>query len=397
MSKNLKRKKNVHLLLAGVVLLLLAVYGLSTVKIASANYVTAQMAETFLKQTEKFYLPGFSYLENGQSNPYQDWLAGSFSRLIPLGSYMEEKKVAQTDVEDSLTYEMILKQQAGDENEVDENGKLVKGEDNSAETIHTSGVPIDTSIEKMKDFNYLLSNFYTVDSSTMIENGELNGEELLGKNVKLNQDVKGPKVLIYHSHSQEMFADSVPGDVNSSIVGVGNYLTTLLNDTYHIPTLHHTGVYDLIDGELDRSKAYDLAQPEVERILAENPSIEVVIDLHRDGVKEGTKLVTEVNGKQTAQIMFFNGLSKTRTNGDIDYLSNPFIKDNLAFSLQMQVAANHSYPGFARRIYLRGYRYNMHLMPKYLLIEAGAQTNTVAEMNNAMEVLADTLHTVLVE
>lgn len=79
-------------------------------------------------------------------------------------------------------------------------------------------------------------------------------------------------------------------------------------------------MYDLINGELDRSKAYDMAKPDIQKILEENPTIEVVIDLHRDGVNEGTHLVTEVNGKQTAQIMFFNGLSKTRANGEIDYL-----------------------------------------------------------------------------
>ena len=385
------------MLLAGLVSLALLISLFSGVKIKPAGYLTAQISESLLDTSEQFYLPGFSYLENGQNSSSNDWIAGSIARLIPLSSYIEGKEVAKTDVEDTATYEMILKQQANDENAVDENGKLVNGEDNSAETAHTAVAPIDTSIDKMKDFNYLLSNFYTVDSSTMIDESELNGEELLGKSMKLNQESKGPKVLIYHSHSQEMFADSVAGDTNTSIVGIGNYLTTLLNDTYHISTLHHTGVYDLIDGELDRSKAYDLAQPDVEKILADNPSIEVVIDLHRDGVGEGTRLVTEVNGKPTAQIMFFNGLSKTRTNGEIDYLTNPYIKDNLAFSLQMQIAANNKYPGFARRIYLRGYRYNMHLMPKYLLIEAGAQTNTVAEMNNAMEALADTLHTVLSE
>ena len=61
----------------------------------------------------------------------------------------------------------------------------------------------------------------------------------------------------------------------------------------------------------------------------------------------------------------------------------------------MQIAAVNKYPGFTRHIYLRGYRYNMHVKPKTLLIEAGAQTNTVEEMRNAMEALADTLHTVL--
>ena len=105
--------------------------------------------------------------------------------------------------------------------------------------------------------------------------------------------------------------------------------------------------------------------------------------------------MTEVDGKPTAKIMYFNGLSRTRTNGDIEYLYNPYIQDNLAFSLQMQLASESMYPGFARHIYLRGYRYNLHLMPKSLLIEAGAQTNTVEEMRNAMEVLAETLHQVL--
>ena len=82
----------------------------------------------------------------------------------------------------------------------------------------------------------------------------------------------------------------------------------------------------------------------MEKILAENPTVEVLIDLHRDGVAEGTHLVTEINGKPTAKIMFFNGLSRSRTNGDIDYLPNPYIQDNLAFSLQMQIDAENKYP-----------------------------------------------------
>ena len=61
----------------------------------------------------------------------------------------------------------------------------------------------------------------------------------------------------------------------------------------------------------------------------------------------------------------------------------------------MQIAATNKYPVFTRHIFLRAYRYNMHVKPKTLLIEAGAQTNTVEEMKNAMEVLADTLSIVL--
>ena len=229
----------------------------------------------------------------------------------------------------------------------------------------------------------------------MIDASQLNAAEMMSRDMKIHLETEGPKVLIFHTHSQEAFADSVPGDTNSSIVGIGAYLTELLN-ARGIETIHNTGVYDLIDGKLDRSSAYELAETEVRKILENNPSIEVVIDLHRDGVNENTHLVTEINGKPTARIMFFNGLSRTRANGDIAYLYNPYIQDNLAFSFQMQLTCETYYPGFARRIYLKGYRYSLHMMPKSLLIEAGAQTNTVQEMKNAMEVLSDTLYRVLI-
>ena len=390
-----RRQYRINTIATGTVLAMLLGYGIYTFRTPIIHMAAKYLSESVIRQSELLYLPGMLYQETGQHS-FEDWVAGEAVKITSLGAFAEKYTVSETDVEDTATYEMILRQQANDENAVDENGKLVNGEDNSQQTIHSGVVPIDTSVEKMRDFTYLLSNFYTVDSTTMIREDELRGEELLAKNMKMNMETGGPKILIYHTHSQEMFADSVPGDPSTSIVGVGDYLTTLLNDTYHIPTIHHTGVYDLIDGKLDRSKAYDMAKPDIQRILEENPSIEVVIDLHRDGVGETTHLVTEVNGKQTAQIMFFNGLSKTRANGEIDYLANPYIQENLAFSLQMQVAAYEKYPGFARRIYLRGYRYNMHFMPKSLLVEAGAQTNTVEEMKNAMEILAELLNGVLI-
>lgn len=67
----------------------------------------------------------------------------------------------------------------------------------------------------------------------------------------------------------------------------------------------------------------------------------------------------------------------------------------MAFSFQMQAKCNEYYPGFTRRIYLKGYRYNMHVRPKTLLVELGAQTNTVEEAINALEPLAHVLSMVL--
>jgi stage II sporulation protein P len=145
----------------------------------------------------------------------------------------------------------------------------------------------------------------------------------------------------------------------------------------------------------DRDHAYSNAAPALEEILEEYPSIEVVIDLHRDSISSDTRLVTEINGKSTAKIMFFNGLCRTVASGNLTGLTNPYLEDNLAFSFQMQLAAAEYYPDFTRKIYLKGYRYNMHYCPKSLLVEVGAQNNTLEEAKNAMEPLADVLSKVL--
>ena len=128
--------------------------------------------------------------------------------------------------------------------------------------------------------------------------------------------------------------------------------------------------------------------------MEEYPSIQAVIDLHRDGVNENTHLVTEINGKPMARFMFFNGLSQT-PEGPISYLANPFREDNLAFSLKLQLKAEEYYPGFTRKIYLKGLRYNQHLRARSALVEVGAQTNTFEEACNAMMPLAELLDMVL--
>ena len=217
----------------------------------------------------------------------------------------------------------------------------------------------------------------------------------MGRDMTLEKDSGQPQILIYHTHSQEEFVDSVAGDVNTTVIGVGEHLAQILRDEYGYQVIHNTDTFDLVDGQLDRSKAYNYAEPVITQILNENPSIEIVIDLHRDGVDESKHLVTEVNGQPTAQVMFFNGLSRTDMNGNLDYLPNPYIEDNLAFSFQLEYLAKQYFPDYTRCIYLKGYRYNLHVRPRSLLLEVGAQTNTVEEAMNAMEPFAWLLNRVL--
>ena len=389
----MKKEQRICVLLA---IMILGIWGLEAKSSGSLipKSWKIRMILSVQEKAERLYMPGVTYTEKKQGEiRVTEAVVHMASALLPLGNYETEREAAELLTEDEATYAILAKKQAEEENSVDENGQLI-GKDKSEETRQASVPTMDLSMERLNDFEYLVSNFYTVDSVTYINPSEVNASELLGKDLRIDLSTGGSKILIYHTHSQETFADS-DNDPSTSIVGIGRYLTEILNNKYKIPTMHHEGVYDLINGKLDRSEAYEFAKPEVEQILAENPSIEVVIDLHRDGVADTTHLVTEINGKPTAQIMFFNGLSRTRVNGDLAGMANPYLQDNLAFSLQMKIAAETKYPGFARRNYLRGYKYNMDLMPRMLLIEAGAQTNTVEVLRNAMEVLADLLNSVL--
>ncbi len=252
----------------------------------------------------------------------------------------------------------------------------------------------DTLMEQLQDFDYLLSNYYTVDAGTSADAGLLDADVLLGEDLTIEKNPQVPQILIYHTHSQEAFADSEEGKVEDTIIGMGEVLKSHLEEQYGYNVIHDTGIYDLVDGVLDRSAAYDYARASIEQILAENPTVEVVIDLHRDGV-EGQKFVTEIDGKPTSMIMFFNGISRNSQAEPLSWLENPYIQQNLAFSLQMQLAAQEKYPGFTRNIYLKAERFNLHLRPRSLLVEAGTQLNTVEEERNAMAVLAGLLDEVL--
>ena len=291
------------------------------------------------------------------------------------------------------------------EKNTEEDTKGVDEEQPTSETQPVNTLPqstivlphpiLDLSRGKLSDYDYLMNNFYIVDGNTDASAAKINAAEFLAEDFSLSHGPLEPQILIYHSHSQETFSDSREGEEEDSIVGVGNYLTSLLTEKYGYQVIHVKEAFDMMSGELDRSKAYDYACDYVEKVLEENPSVEVVIDLHRDGIDEDRRLVTEINGKETAQILFYNGLSYTNTQGQVSYLPNPYIQDNLAFSFQLEYQAALYYPTFYRGIYLAGLRYNLHLRKRALLLEAGAQTNTVQEVKNAMEPFADILNRVL--
>lgn len=327
------------------------------------------------------------------------------AQMIPLLTY--EQEYGNPEVDYAADYQ-VPDWFYEDENEEPVNGDIIMEEletedgvtENSVTTLADGANGTTYTREQLSKSDFLLSKIFVVDGNTSMTKEELDIGNLLDtdltvEGLKQTGEKREYKVLIYHTHGSESFADSREGKKEDTIVGVGSYLTKILEGQYGIAVYHDETAYDVIDGVLDRSKAYENAYNNVSKILKENPSIEVVIDLHRDGVDEETHLVTEVNGKRTAKIMFLNGVSRSNMNGEIDYLKNPNKLSNLAFSFQMYLTGKEHYGDYVRKIYVRSLRYNLHLLPRTALIEVGAQNNTLEEEKNAMEPLAAILDKVL--
>lgn len=363
------------------------------------------------EQALAWYLPQTDYQE--ETGTLLQKLQAFAKEQVPFLSYFQSREQEQAVVEDDTTIQAIIqenerriaermeeenrKKAAEEENQQEQDQEEVKsgntGEPDAGEQELQPVLQIPA--ESLQDYEYLLNEFFVVDPNTVTSAAELNAGNFLEKDLTLQKDSSSPQVLIYHTHSQEGFADSVDGDVNTTVIGVGEHLAQILRDQYGYQVIHNTDSFDLVDGVLDRSKAYDYALPVIQQILEENPTIQVVIDLHRDGVADDTRLVTDINGASTAKIMLFNGLSRTAEDGELSYLPNPYLQENLAFSFQLEYQAKQYFPDFTRCIYLKGYRYNLHVRPRSLLLEVGAQTNTVEEAMNAMEPFAYILNKVL--
>ncbi len=369
-----------------------------------------EMMEEVQEKAYQTCIPVFSFLEE-ETRRERDVLspAGLFTGFMPLYEYVELHYITPVQAESGGTVEQIIEGRAShekDEEALESDEELMEamreenenaGQEEEA-LADQDGVFVEAektvSIDRkaLEDFEKLAADFYAVDSTTYIGRDQLDINKLTAWDMTLQQkDASRPQILIYHTHSQEGFADSVPGDDMTTIMGAGEKLAHILREKYGYNVIHHMGKYDVES----RDYAYSNSAPALEALLAENPDIEVIIDLHRDEVAADRKLVMDLNGKPTARFMFFNGLSRTNKTGEIDYLRNPNLDENLAFSFQMQMASNEYYPGITRKIYLKGYRYNMHYRGKSLLIELGAQTNTVEEIMNAIDPLAHILSIVL--
>lgn len=243
-----------------------------------------------------------------------------------------------------------------------------------------------------KDRERFLKNYYIADTSVGNVNAVIDGEKLLAMDTSLERIKEEPQILIYHTHGTEGYKDSREGIEADTVIGMGDILQEELT-AKGFSVLHDRTTYDYVDGKDNRNYAYTTARPKIEEILEKYPSIEVILDIHRDS---GATRRTKIDGKDTAQIMLFNGLCRN-ADGPIEYLPNPYLDETLAFSLQLNLLGRERYPGLMFKNYLKNYRYNMHFTGHCMLVELGTQNNTVEEAQNGVRYLAELLCELLTE
>ena len=162
----MKKEQRICVLLA---IMILGIWGLEAKSSGSLipKSWKIRMIQSVQENAERLYMPGVTYTEKKQGEiRVTEAVVHMASALIPLGNYVTEREAAELLTEDEATYAILAKKQAEEENSVDENGQLI-GKDKSEETRQASVPTMDLSMERLNDFEYLVSNFYTVDSVTL--------------------------------------------------------------------------------------------------------------------------------------------------------------------------------------------------------------------------------------
>ena len=200
--------------------------------------------------------------------------------------------------------------------------------------------------------------------------------------IDLALDKSKPTILIFHTHTTEGFeildrpwyaADWSSRTENGakSIVRVGEEMAKVL-ERAGWQVIHDRAIYDR-----QYTGAYGKSRAAVQRHLEENPSILVTLDVHRDAIHTDNgvhiKPVAQIGGKNAAQVMIITGVQEGAIEGYENW------EENLRFATKLHMAAEERYPGLMRPIFFAQRKYNMDVTPYSLLLEMGADANTLEE------------------
>ena len=217
---------------------------------------------------------------------------------------------------------------------------------------------------------------------------------LLAQPSTLDFSADEPTILILHTHASESYTPE-PGEVyetagsfrtldtDYSVIQVGKALAETLR-SYGLQVVHDAAINDY--PSYNDSYANSLAR--IEAWKKQCPSLQMVIDLHRDAAEDGqgnaVALTAEVDGADCAQLMLVVGT-------DQGGLYHPNWQENLANALKLQSVLEGMYPGLCRSLNLRTERFNQHETPGSILVEVGCTGNTLTQAKRSAVLLGEAL------
>ncbi len=253
-----------------------------------------------------------------------------------------------------------------------------------------------SSLNNEEIINHIIKNAKNSKTSNKILNTYQNPSYILKNNFKLientpntievNEEIEKSPLLdiyIYSTHETESYSDDY--------LEVYNITPTVLTMNYILKdylTDYGLNTYIEKDSVTDTLKAnnwsyrysYDASKILIEDTIKNNPSLKLIIDLHRDS---SSKSITtyEINNTSYAKILFVVGLKHDN------------YEKNLALATKLNDLLEKEVPGLSRGISKKTGEgvngiYNQDLSEKSILIELGGQYNEIEELNNSLKVLA---------
>ncbi len=187
-------------------------------------------------------------------------------------------------------------------------------------------------------------------------------------------------VGIYNTHTGETYSltDGVErlDGRRGGVVTVAAALQETLEKNYNIKVARSDRINDL-----SYNSSYLESEKTARQMLAENPSVWAVFDIHRDSGKTREQSVVSINGQSVAPILFIVGSDARR--------SFPAWRQNYAFACELSGRLDEKFPGLSLGVRVKDGMYNQFLHPHAILLEVGTSKNSVEEAVRSARLLAD--------
>lgn len=357
-NKTNKGLKRLIALMTVVVLSAVAVI-FSDFFIYSLSRVALYEAKTFLP-TKGVVLPDFSYTETTEE---VNESATTTQKAEVTTTAKEEKTVSAplfTDTPEDIKKIISERKKTADKDKTD--GGIYEKQ------YKNEGVTNSFGFVKVKNVN-----------KTSIDI-----EKVLGERIDLSVEKNKPSVLIFHTHTTETYQILDRGfyevgfmtrtkDSGQNMVRVGKEICAEIEKAGY-KVIHDTQIHDLSYNE-----AYEHSRKKVEEYLKKYPTIQIVLDIHRDAIQQndGSKIkpTATIQGKKAAQIMIISGCQEK--GNPIENF--PDWRYNLTFAVHLQNQLEKMFQGITRPLYFCPRKYNMNLTHCSLLVEVGSDANTLEE------------------